>query len=197
MGEQLQCSQCGKPAVKAVQAIPLCVSCFYTLQVADTLARRLAAIGMNYAADQMETITGMRGYGVRMQVPEIPKGPTILHNIKVDRSVIGSVNTGSIEKVDVSISYLKAGGNEQLSAALQSLTEAIAVAPELGIAPKSELLDQVAFLSEQAAVAAKDRRPGMIRAALEALTAGATVVSSVEEAWTAAEPFLRSLFGIS
>jgi len=44
------------------------------------------------------------------------------------------------------------------------------------------------------AIAAKDRKPGMIRAALSAITQTATTVSAVATAWSAAEPILKAHF---
>lgn len=95
----------------------------------------------------------------------------------------------------MSISYLKQAGNEQISAALKMLAEVIANATALGPNEKNQLLDQVAYLSEQAVVAAKDRRPGMVQAAFGAVTQGATAVGAVATAWQTAEPILRSYFG--
>ena len=152
---------------------------------------------MNYLLDEMETVSGLHGFSKRMQVPEIPKGPPILNNIRIDNSVVGSLNTGTIGSIEVNISQLKTGGNDQASAALGNLTEKIAGADDIDAAKKNELLDQVAFLTEQAAEAAKDRRPGMIKAATETLAASANAVTSVAGAWQAAEPILRSLFGLS
>ena len=58
-----------------------------------------------------------------------------------------------------------------------------------------QTLDQVGYLSEQATAAAKDRKPGVIKAALAGITATVTTVSSVLTAWNAAEPVLKSHFG--
>ena len=67
----------------------------------------------------------------------------------------------------------------------------------MGNEERQNLLDQVAYLSEQAAHAAKDRKPGMIKATVGAITAGAAAVKSIADAWNIAEPLLKSHFGIS
>jgi hypothetical protein len=78
--------------------------------------------------------------------------------------------------------------------ALKAVTGAVLSNQELGDAQKKELLEQVAFLSEQSAVAAKDRKPGMIKATLGALTQAAATVSAMSGAWQAAEPILKTVF---
>jgi len=194
--QPIACGQCGKPAVTAVNGSGLCVACWHQFEVAKTLAARLAIIHMNHAAAEMDFVSGLPGFSPKMQVPDIPAGPVILNNIKVDNSVVGSINTGNVQAIDVSITYLKDAGNAEVSAALKNLTEAIANDVALAKAEKDGLLDQVAYLSEQAAGAAKDRKPGMIKAVLSAITQTAGAVNTVAGAWNAAEPIIKSFFGL-
>ncbi|NPT36324.1 hypothetical protein [Paraburkholderia xenovorans] len=189
------CGQCGKPAVAAVNNVALCVDCYHRFEVARTLGFRIAAIGMNHAAAEMDTIAPFGPSTPRIQVPDIPKGPIILNNIKVDNSTVGSINTGNVASIDVNITYLKEGGNEKISEALKQLTEAIVNDGRLSTQDKEPLLDQIAFLSEQAAAAAKDRRPGMIKAAFVALNSAAPTISAFASVWTAIAPLLQSHFG--
>lgn len=178
-------------------ATHLCVDCFYKLQVAQTLQLRNAAIGMNYAAREMDFVSGLPGFTPLMQVPELPKAPMTLNNIKVDNSVVGSINTGEVGTIDVSITVLEQAGNKELSEALKRLTEAV-VNSALGKDDKDTLIDQVAYLSEQAASAAKNRKPGMIRAALNAIndtvTKTATTVTTVAAAWHVVGPIITEYF---
>jgi len=188
------CGQCGKPAIVQAGDVSLCVDCYYRLVVAQTLQLRNAAIGSNAAAQQVDFVSGLRNFTPRMQVPDLPPAPFTLNNIHVDRSTVGAINTGEVAKIDVSITLLQQAGNKDISEALRSLTQAIIDASEMPEDSKSQALDQVGYLSEQAAAAAKDRKPGMIRAALSAITQTATTVSAVATAWNAAEPILKAHF---
>jgi hypothetical protein len=76
------------------------------------------------------------------------------------------------------------------------LTEAILTDTSTPDTQKNELVEQVAFLSEQAIASAKDRKPGLIKATFSALTQAAGTVSAMAGAWQAAEPILRSAFGL-
>lgn len=189
------CSQCQKLGITAVNAMLLCVDCFYKFEVARTLGLRIAAIGMNHASAQLDHMSGLPNFTPRIQVPEIPKGPIILNNIRIDNSVVGSINTGNVQSIDVSITYLKEAGNEQISVALETLAEAIANTIAIPVLDKDRLLDQVAYLSEQAVASAKDRRPGMIQAAFASITQAAGAVAAVATAWAAAAPLLKAQFG--
>jgi len=190
------CSQCGKPAIWQAGGHPLCVDCLHKFQVARTLDFRIAAIGMNYAAEELDYMAPFGGPSPRIQVPEIPKGPMILNNIKVDNSVVGAINTGSVASIDVHISQLKNAGGEEVSGALARLTEAIANDRELQDAERRRLLDQVEFVSEQAVNGADVRRPGMIAAALDALDTTAKATTSLVVIWASVQPVLKHFFGI-
>jgi hypothetical protein len=190
------CGQCGKPSVVEAGGQGLCVDCWHKFDVARTMAFRLSAIGANFALDQMDDISGLPRTGARMQVPPIPQGPPILNNIKVDNSVVGSINTGNVRTIDVSLTYLHSAGNDRTKDALKALTEAILSDTSIGDTHKNELVEQVAFLSEQAIAGARDRKPGLIKATFGALTQAAGTVSAMAGAWQAAEPILRSVFGL-
>jgi hypothetical protein len=179
-----------------MNGIGLCVDCWHKVEVTKTLAMRMSAIGMNYAMDQMDEISGLPGTGARIQVPEIPKGPIILHNIKVDNSVVGAINTGDVQAIDVNLTYLERAGNDKARDAFKVLTEAILTETSITDTERHELLEQVTFLSEQSVAAAKDRKPGLIKATLASLTQTATTVTSVAAAWQIAWPILKSLFGL-
>ena len=192
------CSQCNKPVH---YNNGLCVDCGYKAAVAQTLMFRNAAILNNHAAEQVDSIVGI-GVTPRMQLPDFPKAPKapiIMHNIHVADSVVGSINTGTVQTVDVNITYLKQGGNKDLAEAIQTLAEAIANEPSLKSDEKNNLLDQVAYLSEQASAAAKDRKRGVIKAAMDSLGSfaqGANAITTITNAWQNVEPLLKILLGL-
>ena len=192
----LTCSQCGKSAVTGVNNAPLCVDCYHKLEVARTLAFRLEAIALNHAIAQMDHVVPIGRSSPKMQVPEAPGGMLILNNIKVDNSVVGTINTGNVEAIDVNITCLRNAGSDSVSNALRQITEAVANDATIARGTKDQLLDQVAFLSEQAVASAKDRRPGMISAAFTGITQASTAVSGIAAAWNSVKPLLQQFFGI-
>jgi hypothetical protein len=172
------------------------VQCFYTFQVARTLDFRIHAILFNHASAEMDYITGIGPISPQMQVPDIPQGPKILNNIKVDNSVVGAINTGTVQKIDVAVSVLKDAGSKDISEALTLLAQAIANAAELDAAQKNETLEQISFVAAQAAAAAPDRKPALVLPILSAIGKVAGVAGSALEAWNHAFPLIKSYFGL-
>jgi hypothetical protein len=119
----------------------------------------------------------------------------VLNNITVDDSVIGSINTGNVGTIDVSLTNLHNAGHDEARNALKALTEAVVNDMSISDTQKNELLDQITFLSEQTVADAKDRKPGLIKATFSAVTEAAQTVTSMAGAWQVAEPILRILFG--
>jgi Sec-independent protein translocase protein TatA len=97
----------------------------------------------------------------------------------------------------VSLSQLHAGGHEKARAAIGALAEAVANAKDLTSEQKNELLEQIEFLSSQAASGAPARKPGMIKATVGSVASIASTVKGVADAWAACEPILKGIFGLS
>src|SRR5208283_3378744 len=112
------CEQCGKPAVGSAGQVNLCVDCIYKLQLADYYRQQQYAQRMNFILDQAEMVTGLCG-GPRMAMPRPPTilqgGPMTFNNIRVDRSVVGAINTAEVQKIDVALSHIRIGGSEELA----------------------------------------------------------------------------------
>jgi hypothetical protein len=122
---------------------------------------------MNHALDEMADVSGLPQSmsGPRIQIPEIPQGPLIFNNIKVANSTVGAINTGTVQAIDVTLTYLHSGGNDKARDALKILTEAILSTRALSVNQKNELVDQVAYLAEQAATPVRCNQIDHCRAA--------------------------------
>ena len=62
---------------------------------------------------------------------------------------------------------MSSGGNDKARDALKILTEAILSTRALSV-NQNELVDQVAYLAEQAAAPVRDRKPGVIKSTIAA-----------------------------
>ncbi len=196
-----KCSQCGKPAVVETGGHPLCVDCYAKFQSAMANQQQQLAALLNYLTGEMEATVGLPGLFPRLQMPESPSpvlhhGPITFHHINVDRSIIGAVNTGEVQKIDVSLSHLHNLGNDAAIDAFRTLTEAVLADDSLNTATKNELLEQISFLSTQAMAGPQDRKPGLIKSIVQGLRQSAQTTTAVADAWVKAEPILKSLFGL-
>jgi hypothetical protein len=201
------CSQCGgKPAIGEVGGQPLCVECYTKLQTAHAAAQntalhqvRHAMAMMNYSEDLMWSMTGFgRPPGSRrVQIPAMPAtGPVTLNNIKLNNSIVGSINTGNVRDIEINLGQLHDAGLDKLSNAITALSQAVVDDKQATAEEKNALLEQVAFLSSQATAAAQQRKPGMIKAAIGAIASTATTITGIAGTWQACEPLLKTIFGI-
>jgi hypothetical protein len=200
-----QCSQgCGKPAIAEVGGQPVCVDSFTKLQTAHA-AQQMAQLQharhnmamMNYFEEMAWSIVPLGPPPRRIQIPQMPAtGPVTFNNLKLDNSTVGAINTGNVRDIDVKLGELHAGGLDELRDAIATLTEAVASDTQASRADKDALLEQIAFLSAQAAAAAPQRKPGLIKATMGAVSAAAKMITSVANAWPACELLLKKVFGI-
>lgn len=99
-----QCAQCNKIAIFVVGdgKVPLCIDCYLKLQQAIELEDRRLKEMMNYLTDHIEAAIGLYGILPRFPTsrPIVRQGPLTLNNININRSTIGTINTGEIKNLD-------------------------------------------------------------------------------------------------
>jgi len=148
----------------------------------------------NYLMDSMEETIGIYGVLPRYKIPtpvhmQIKQGPTTFNHIHVDNSVIGVINTGEVGNIDVAMDNI---GDPKLVQALKDFTEAVIKDKELDTTKKNEVLEQIAFLSSQAALPKTERKPSIIRTVI-ANVASAATTAGLAQAWLALLPLLQGL----
>jgi hypothetical protein len=191
------CSQCRQaPAMYVVQGFPLCLNC-RSRQLRDDLAvgAHLAEL-TNFASRQVEISLGYPpGYMGRVEVQQpnvVHTGDVNLQNISLSNSVVGAVNTGTVERLDVSLSEIKMGGDAELGEALARLAQAV-LDSELPGDEKNDLIDQTSFVAEQARLPTPNRNRGALKATLASIRDTAATVAAISSAWKAIEPLLNAL----
>jgi len=190
------CNQCGKPAVAVVANNPLCVDCLLKLQQAIQIQDARYVQEMNYLIDSMEATVGLYGVLPKYQVPQpiIHQGALTFHNIKVDQSVIGSINTGEAKRIDVCISHIKTSGNKELVKALKDFTEAIIAETKLSNDLKNQILEQTSFLTSQSLLPKEKRKTAIIKAVLPTLKNTVSTIASLSLLWGKLQPLLERIF---
>jgi hypothetical protein len=140
------CIQCGKTAIVSVGGNPLCVDCYLKLVQAIQIQYDVHAREANYLMDEMEAAVGLYGLlpSPRFEVyqPMVHQGPLTFHNIKVDQSVVGSINTGEVQRIDVAMDRIKISGNEELVKILKKFTEAVITETKLDAELKNHIIEQ-------------------------------------------------------
>jgi hypothetical protein len=114
-------------------------------------------------------------------------------HIHVERgSNVNSIVLGAtVDKIESNINASRGIGGEQLAAALKAVTEACTGADELGPAQRSEALELIEFLSEQAAAPPDRRRVAVLRSAARALGAIMVGAATAGEVWNDWAPIIE------
>lgn len=198
------CNQCGKPAVQEYNGNPLCVDCLTKLAALfhkqEEIRQRELIILM-----QQEQAIESEMYRMVGLMPPPPKydfthlQPPInytLHNIKVSDSVIGSVNSGDVEKIDVAMTTIQRSGNTEVADALKSLTEAVLENTQISSTLKNELIQNIGFLSQQVSVPALRRNQGVLKSVFTGIKNSIGTISSLVDLWNKVEPVFRGYFGL-
>jgi hypothetical protein len=99
--------------------------------------------------------------------------PQHVTNLNISHSTIANLNLGTVVgDLNSSIQVLTTGCHNQLGEALRQLTEAIGSSSELADTDKKEVLENLACVSEQAALSTENRKLGPLRASWSAIKNG-------------------------
>jgi hypothetical protein len=184
--------------VGAAGEIPLCLDCHSKFQEAidrqnDSLERL-----MNYLTAEMEMAVGLPGLYPRF--PErkprtvIRSGNITMHNIRIDNSNIGVLNSGHIGTVDTAIGAIRSAGDANAAAAFQGFTEALARLQDVDAELKNKLLELLSILATEATIPAPKRRRVAMKPLLLELATLSSGVNSLAQLYAQYAPAIAALF---
>lgn len=148
-----KCSQCPNEAMYNVYGHPLCLNCFYKIQQIQQARNTELRAMINYVSDQIDYTAGLTNIPPRLEVPQpiVQNVPIRYNHIKIDNSVVGAISTGDAAKIDVSLSHIYLSGNKDLCEVISQFTNQLIVDKKLQAQSRQEILEQLAFVTEQLA----------------------------------------------
>lgn len=183
----MQCSQCNRAAVVQMgNGQFLCVEHYSMLSTAMNEQRRNSMAMMNFYRDQISETFGLPPSGTRINIPRpvINSSPVTYNNISIDRSVVGAVNTAQVARIDVAMENIKNTGHDDVNKALKALTEAVVKSAELERKEQTQVVEELAFLAEQAALPKEQRQKSVIGMVLKAIPLSVTAAADLTTLWT-------------
>lgn len=117
-----------------------------------------------------------------------------MNNIKIDRSVVGVLNTGTAEKIDSAVTVLKQA-DPDVARAVAALTEAFMNSPNLPPERKAAATEILSIIASEAVAPKEERRGAAVRTLLQELSTYAGGVNAIVDVWTWAQPVLLTAFG--
>jgi hypothetical protein len=177
---------------------PICIPCEHTFQQSRYMQFAQNAAMMNFAAQEMDAIVGFGRSSPTIQIPKTPVPPLYYNsqNVTVSGGTVGAINMATARDIQVSLEAITQNGDLSVADKLADFANAILNTHETDDIAKTDLLEQVAFITQQAGTKVEERKPGTIRAVLAAVKEGAGAITGLTSAWCAVEPLLKSHFGI-
>ncbi len=185
------CSQCQqRQAFYKIEGHPLCIPCYQQYQQAENLDFCRDAALMNNLLAMFGAQTGIQMPRMQIPQPTIGVGQVNQHNVNVDRSVVGAINTGRIEKLKVALSDIQQGGDSATADVMAQFASAVLSANDADNAVKNELLEHLDCLSEQLAKSPTERSPSVMKTVLGGIKRVATTVASLTKLYDVFEEHL-------
>lgn len=196
-----RCSQCSRPAVASMSGQNLCVE--HAAMMAGVVQRQQeqSAAMINFLHEQIEYTMGVPSSGPRIAIPQPP--PTVVHRgnvttnqFRIDRSVIGAVNTAEVAKIEVSMNNIQNQDSTYFAAAIKELTEAFAANAELQDSKKEELLEILSYLSSQATLPEQQQQKTLIKRMLSRVPQIIATAADLTALWAAHHQALIGFFNL-
>lgn len=188
----ITCQECGKPAMYQLSnGALICLECVDRFQLEQT-----AAI-INFLLGEMVFATEISLERLKPRI-ETPKGashrqPTMFTNIRVDRSVVGVINAGQAQAIDVALTYGKHNDNPGLCQMLQEFTQAVLDNRELDQALRKVIIEQLSFLISQTLAKPGQKRPSIVNTVLKGIKETLSTFAGLVALWETLEPYLREV----
>ncbi len=182
----------------------LCLNCLLKIQDMQSRMLEHQVREINYIKSVMESNVGVP-YGTlpRYPLPQ-PKPKTIIgdlvfNHIKVDRSAIGVINTGTIagnlQNIDASIGVLSQDPlYKDFVEAIQQISEATLTTQDASKDQQEAIIERLDMLLEQARQPREKRRSSIVKSVLKELREYAECIASLKMIWDAADPVITQIF---
>jgi hypothetical protein len=181
------------------QNTPLCLDCYFKFSQMEQQQLENHERMLNYIDDEMASTVGLPPMGPRFSPrprPVVIAGAK-LHNINVNNSVVGTINTGSIGSVDQSITALTQNGEPELAEAIKALSEAILQSGDLSRNQKNELIESLSAISREAATPASARQNTVAVSLLDKAMKVTALASDITNVCTKWWPVLLAAFTVA
>jgi len=182
------CQECGKPAMYQLSSGALiCLECIDRFQFEQNAAM------IRFLLGEIESSTG----GLPLEIPKLVMHHQLVtfNNIRADHSVVGAINTGQAQDIDVSLSYVKEIGDPALSELFQQFAQAVLDSRELDQATGKAIIEQLSFLVSQLLAKPEQKRAAVFGAVLKNIKEALSAFSDLAKLRETLEPFLRQVLG--
>ena len=193
MGEK--CQQCGKPALLSYDngKVNLCLECSEKLEAMVHRKNEMYSQQLRELQDSLSFITGVPIPRTPAAMPQIFTAPITNNKISINNSVVGSVNTGTIHSLNVSLSQIHTS-NPEVASLLKQFIEAVAKEAQFSATVKQELLERLSFIAGQVTLPKQEQKHSLMAPILKSIGETVTHINSLMELWGRVEVLIRPMF---
>jgi len=162
----------------------------------DRFQLEQTAARIQFLLAEVESIAGIPrgGIGPHVEIPRVLDRQTItFNNIRVDRSVVGAINSGQPQAIESARSYAKQIRNPGFPELFQEFAQAVLDNRELDETKRKAIIEQLSFLISQLSAKPQQKRPAIVGAVLKSLTEALSAFSSLVTLWEKLQPLLRQV----
>ncbi len=117
------------------------------------------------------------------------------HNISVSNSVVGAINTGNVQRIDVAIERIKqvGAGGAKLAEALREFTQAVIDEKELAEEQRKNIVEQLVFVTDQIQTKSAERNKGVTGVVLSGIGTAISASNGLVTLWQHLHPWLHKI----
>lgn len=185
----MKCHQCNKPAiVEYPNGMAFCLDCNFKFQQTLDLQNATLERQINYLNDEIDSTFGIGPTGARFPTrnPTVFTGNINFKPITLTGSVVGSINQGTINGLNINLSNISIG-NPELATKLKDFSEAIVNDKKLNDSNKNESIENVKFLSEQ--ITNPNRNKSVIKSVVNSISKIIEVSADLVTLWSVLSPY--------
>lgn len=174
--------------------IPLCLDCYFKVFQIQQAQTENYERQINFYSDEVDHALGFPPSGPRF--PErkaIHVQGTTLNNIKINNSIVGSVNTGTIGSLDIAITSIKKN-DANFAEALTKLSEAVLKSALLSNENKEEILEIMSALASEKEAPKERQRKNLSKTLYSRLQELVGLASDLGSIWAQWGPIIAAPF---
>lgn len=174
--------------------IPLCLDCYFKVFQIQQSQTENYERQINFFSDEVDFSLGFPPSG-----PRFPERRTIhvkgatLNNIKVDNSIVGSINTGTIGSLDIAITSIKKN-DINFAEALTQISQATLKSALLSKESKEEILEIMSILASEKESPKERQRTNLSKTLYSRLQELVGLASDLGSIWAQWGPIIAAPF---
>lgn len=188
-----KCSQCNNNAIYIVEKHLMCLSCYERHMNICMRAINENEKIFNLLSDQIDSAFGL-GIGPRFPItqPAISTGPTTHNYIHIDKSVVGTVNTGAISQLNQTMENIN-NSNPDLVKQISEFVNEFLSSGEFSNKIKQELLESTSFILEEIKAPKTNRKKILEESVLLSIERAINSSASLIALWHALLPHIQAI----